>query len=248
MCHSDDSLPPPPPEPGPVLRHGALELQADDGNRFAAYEAVPETVRRGHLILLPDRRGLHPFYFRLTQAFAAAGFHTVAFDYYARTAGIGDRGEGFRWDEHFKHATPEHVLADARAVAGHLRRAGDAPLLSVGFCMGGGHSWRLAASDLGLAGAIGLYGIPALLDDVADQLTAPIQIHVAGADHVSPVQAFEALARRLEEGGKPFDMHVYDGAPHAYFDEHYGDWAQACRDTWVRMLGFADRVTSGLPV
>jgi carboxymethylenebutenolidase len=242
MCHDDDALPPQPPDPGPVARHGHLELQADDGNVFAAYEAVPETVRRGNLILLPDRRGLHPFYFRLTQAFAAAGFHTVAFDYFGRTAGTGDRGEGFPWGEHGMYLQPDHVLADARAVAGRLRAAQDAPVFSVGFCMGGGHSWRLAASDLGLAGAIGLYGLPVMVYGVLDRLNAPIQILVAGADTVSPVHAFEALARHLEERGKAFDMRVYEGAPHAYFDEHFTEWAQACEQTWEAMLGFADSV------
>jgi carboxymethylenebutenolidase len=37
-------------------------------------------------------------------------------------------------------------------------------------------------------------------------------------------------------------MHVYEGAPHAYFDEHYTEWAQACEQTWEAMLGFADSV------
>ena len=101
----------------------------------------------------------------------------------------------------------------------------------------------LAASDLGLAGAIGLYGLPGMVYGVLDQLTAPIQIHVAGADMVSPVHAFEALARHLEDRRKAFEMYVYDGAPHAYFDEHYADWAQACQQTWEAMLGFADGVT-----
>ena len=241
MCHSDDSQPPQPPQPGPVLRHGPLELEAADGNRFPAYEAVPETIRRGRLILLPDRRGLHPFYYRLAQGFAAAGFHTVAFDFYARTAGPGERGDGFSWDEHFPRLRPEHVLADARAVASHLRGAGDGPLMSVGFCLGGSHSWRLAASDLGLAGAIGLYGIPAMVGDIIGDLNAPIQLHAAGADHVSSVADYEDFARRLDKLGKPYDMHVYEGAPHAYFDEHYGEWADACAATWARMLEFADR-------
>jgi carboxymethylenebutenolidase len=244
MCHDDDSLPPRPPSPGPVLRHGRLELEAADGNRFPAYEAVAEKVTRGNLIVLPDRRGLHPFYYRLTQEFAAAGFHAVAFDFYARTAGPGERGEGFGWDEHFPRLRPEHVLADARAVARHLRAANDAPLMSVGFCLGGSHSWRLAASDLGLAGAIGLYGMPAMVSDIVGELNAPIQLHVAGHDHVSSVSDFESLAARLDELGKPYDMQVYDGAPHAYFDEHFTEWADACTNTWTNMLSFADQCRS----
>lgn len=241
MCHDDDSRPPRPPSPGPVLRHGPLELEAADGNRFTAYEAMPETAWRGNLILLPDRRGLHPFYYRLTQEFAAAGFHTVAFDFYGRTAGTTSRDDGFKWDESFPELRPEHVVADARAVAALLR---DAPLISVGFCLGGSHSWRLAAADLGLAGAIGLYGMPTMIGDVLGSLNAPIQLHVAGADHVSSVSDYEDLARRLDELGKPYDMHVYDGAPHAYFDEHFAEWADACASTWTRILSFADQCRS----
>lgn len=243
MCHDDDSLPPQPPDPGPVAEHGPLELQAADGNRFAAYQAVPEQCRRGNLILLPDRRGLHPFYFRLAQAFAAAGFRTVAFDYFGRTAGVDSRADGFRWGEHGLYLTPAQVEADARAVAAHLRDAQpNASTVSVGFCLGGAFSWRLAATDLGLAGAIGLYGMPGMAYQVIDQLTAPIQLLVAGADHATSVHAFEALAGELDKRGKPYDMQVYPGAPHAYFDEHYAEWADACRDTWARMLAFTDQV------
>jgi carboxymethylenebutenolidase len=244
MCHDDDSQPPQPPSPGPVREHGPLELEAADGNRFTAYEAIPEKAWRGNLILLPDRRGLHPFYYRLSQGFAAAGFHTVAFDYFGRTAGTTSRDDGFRWDEHGKHLLPEHVQADARAVAARLRAAQDAPLMSVGFCMGGAHSWRLAASDLGMAGAIGLYALPRMISDVVDDLNAPIQILVAGGDHVSSVSDYQELARTLDERGKSYDMHVYDGAPHAYFDEHFAEWADACADTWIRMLEFADQCRS----
>ena len=41
MCHDDDSRPPSPPVVGEVAGHGLVTLTADDGNAFAAYQAVP---------------------------------------------------------------------------------------------------------------------------------------------------------------------------------------------------------------
>jgi carboxymethylenebutenolidase len=247
VCFDDDSIPPAPPDAGKVERHGPLELEATDGNRFAAYEAVPETPRGANMVILPDRRGMHPFYFLLTQRFAEAGYHSVTFDYFGRTAGVDSRKEGFRWGEHGLHLKPDQVRLDAAAAAAHLRaQQPEQPTFAVGFCFGGGHSWRLAASDIGFTGCIGLYGIPAMVYDLADQLSCPIMILVAGADWVAPADAYEALDQRLDELGKDHEMYTYEGAPHAYFDEFFADWGEVCEDSWRRMIAFTDRVGSTL--
>lgn len=247
MCFDDDSMPPAPPDAGEVARHGPLELEAQDGNRFFAYEAVPASPRGANMVILPDRRGLHPFYFLLTQRFAEAGFHAVSFDYFGRTAGVDSRAEGFHWGEHGMYLKPPQVELDTTAAAEHLRAAQpDQPTFAVGFCFGGGHAWRLAASPIGFAATIGLYGMPVMAYDVAPNIQCPIMILVAGADWVAPPDAFQALDRRLTELGKDHEMHVYDGAPHAYFDEHFAEWREVCEDTWRRMLAFTDRVSSTL--
>lgn len=241
MCHDDESVPPAPPNPGPVRRHGPLELTSTDGNRIPAYEAVPETTSRGALILFPDRRGLLPFYFLLAQQFASAGFHTVAFDYFSRTADSPDRTGDFSWAEHGTHLKPEHVEADARAVAAYLREAAPGePLFDVGFCMGGGHAWRLAGTDVGLTASIGLYGIPRMAIEAVDRFNAPLLILAAGGDVVAPVAAFEELAAVLTEHGKEFEMHVIPDAPHAFFDDHFSEWTDACNEAWRLMLDFVD--------
>jgi len=238
LCHSDDSRPPGPPNPGGVAEHGPLVLTAEDGNKSDAYLARPETPNGMNVVLLPDRRGKHPFYDALAQRFAEAGFTAIAFDYFGRTAGLGPRAEDFDWQEHLREVQPAHVRADAAAALGQLDGA---PTFSVGFCFGGSHSWRLAGSELDLAGCVGFYGKPSMVEDVLPEFHRPLLMLVAGADAATPTTEFHAMEERLTEQEKPHDMHIYEGAPHSFFDVGFAQWQDACADAWRRIIEFTER-------
>lgn len=238
MCHSTDSRPPGPPEPGEVAEHGPLELTSADGTRFSAYRAVPAQPNGRNMILLPDVRGLHPFYEDLAVRFAEAGYHTIAIDYFGRTAGTGDRGESFEFMPHVQQVVPAQVELDAAAALAALTAEHAGPTYSVGFCFGGSQSWRLAAADLGLAGCIGFYGRPSRFEDVMDQVSVPLLLLIAGNDAATPVEESRAMAAHLEANGKDFEMYVYDGAPHSFFDRAFAEWQDACADAWRRILAF----------
>ena len=241
MCFTNDQRPPDPPRSSDVGEHGRLELTGADGNRFAAYDAVPVTPRGASLILLPDIRGMHPYYTDLALSFAHAGVDVVALDPYGRTAGTGPRGADFDFMPHAKALEPAQVLADARAAAGRLRERSDDPVFTLGFCKFGAESWRLSATDIRAAGCIGFYGMPAgVLRDVA-AMTAPLLVLAAGADQATPPEGNQAFDRVLTEAGKEHEYVMYEGAPHSFFDRSFGDWTSACEHAWVRMLGFIDR-------
>ncbi|MFF5206466.1 dienelactone hydrolase family protein [Streptosporangium sp. NPDC000396] len=244
MCHTTDSRPPAGPIAGQVADHGPVELASEDGNRFAAYRAAPAAPNGRSVILLPDVRGLHPFYRDLALRFAEAGFLAVAVDYYGRTAGVGERDDSFDWKSHYPRLQPEQVRADAAAAAAFLRWESPGPVFTVGFCAGGGQSWRLAASDLGLAGAIGFYGLPNLVEDVVDDLSAPLLLLLAGEDVATSQEEFGLLTARIDAAGKEQETYVYEGAPHSFFDRSFGEWRQACEDAWLRILDFTERVSA----
>lgn len=64
-----------------------------------------------------------------------------------------------------------------------LAEAGaDGPTYTLGFCIGGSQSWRLAASDVDLVGMIGFHGRPQLVDDVAERMHRRTLLLVAGDD------------------------------------------------------------------
>lgn len=250
MCHSHDSRPPAPPRSGPVAETTSSTLTGVDGTRFSVHTALPEGPARAGVVVLPDVRGLHPYYVALAERFAEAGVAAVALDWFGRTAGVapsGTRGEDFDWQSHIPRTTPEGIDADVTAAIAHLReRAGAGlPVVTVGFCFGGSHAWRLAGGDLDLAGCAGFYGRPSLVGDAADRAHLPTVMLIAGADTATPVAEQQALAERMRAAGADVDAVVYDGAPHSFFDRSYGDWADACRDAWGHVLALTDRVGGG---
>ncbi|MBO0841055.1 MAG: dienelactone hydrolase family protein, partial [Sciscionella sp.] len=115
------------------------------------------------------------------------------------------------------------------------------PIFTVGFCFGGGHSWRLAASDLDLAGVIGFYGLPRTVRDVLGELSKPMLLLVAGDDAATPIEEANTFADELAAAGADVERYVYDGAPHSFFDASFDEWRDACADAWRRILDFTAR-------
>ncbi|MCW2523404.1 MAG: dienelactone hydrolase [Frankiales bacterium] len=241
MCHDDDSRPPSPPRVGEVASHGLLTLTGSDGVSFAAYAAEPAEPSKIGFVILPDVRGLHPYYEQLAIRFAEAGFHSVAMDYFGRTLGVGQRDDDFDWQSEIGKVKPEYVVADAATSAARLRAAGAEHIFTVGFCFGGSQSWRLSASDLDLTGCVGFYGRPSLVADVEADIHHPVLLLVAGADG-TPQQDFIDFDQRLDAAGKDHTMQIYEGAPHSFFDRSYGEWGAACADAWQQIIGFTERL------
>ena len=249
MCYDLDARPPLPPIRGAAADAGDLVLTASDGTSFAAYAARAERAGGAGIVVLPDVRGLHPFFEELALRFAEAGVHAAAVDYFGRTAGIGTRGEGFDYQSHVAQCRPDTMNADVAAAAAYLRTPqGGAVerLYTVGFCIGGRLSFLQAASDLGLAGVIGFYGWPvgphrtgmAAPADVAAQFTCPVLAIWGGADQGIEQVAVDAFERALERAGVEHRSVVYPDAPHSFFDRKATEYAQESDDAWREMLEF----------
>jgi carboxymethylenebutenolidase len=248
MCHDTDSRPPAPPRNGDVTERGTLTLTAADGTEFAAAYAAPAEPAGAGVVVLPDIRGLHPYYVALAERFAEAGLPAVAVDYFGRTAELpptGTREQDFDWQTHIPQTTPAGVDADVTAAIGYLRERTrpDLPVVTVGFCFGGSHSWRLSGGGVDVAGCVGFYGRPQMVGGT--RATRPTLMVIAGADSATPVEDQLRLAEQLRSGGADVETAVYDGAPHSFFDRSYGDWAQACEDVWRRTLALTDRIAAG---
>jgi carboxymethylenebutenolidase len=248
MCHDHESRPPAPPRTGEVLERGVLTLTSADGTDFSAAYAAPAGTPRVGVVILPDIRGLHPYYVALAERFAETGAVAVAIDYFGRTAGVcdetGTRPQDFDWQTHIPQTTPEGIDADISAAIGYLRArtSPDLPVVTVGFCFGGSHSWRQSGGGLDLAGCMGFYGKPSVVGDAAQRAHLPTVMLIAGADSATPVADQLALADTMRAAGADVDAVVYDGAPHSFFDRAFGDWTEACADAWEHVLVLTDRV------
>lgn len=255
MCFDDDARPPIPPIAGAALETTELTLRARDGNRFTAFAARAAEPTGAGIIVLPDVRGLHPYYEDLALRFAENGIDAVAIDYFGRTAGLGRRGPGFDYAPHVPRTTFAGLSADVTAAADFLRsKEGGAArsLFTIGFCFGGRLSFLAATLDLALAGVIGFYGWPVgpsrndtpAPADVADRMRAPVLAIFGGADEGIPPAAVAAFEQALQEAGVEHKIVTYPGAPHSFFDRRADAYAKTSEAAWQEVLDFVRRHTA----
>ena len=240
MCFDLDSSPPIPVIRGAAVSHERLVLQADDGNRFAAFLATPDEDANVGVAILPDVRGLYSFYEELALRFAERGIAALAFDYFGRTAGAEPRDDDFDYMPHVQQTTLEGVQRDVAAAVAELRGRGAKTIFTVGFCFGGRASWLAAASGHGLAGAVGFYGRPADAAARAAEIEAPILALQAGADQNISAEDNAAFEAALREAAVEHELVTYEGAPHSFFDRKQEEFAAASEDAWRRVLEFID--------
>jgi len=229
---------------------GDLVLTAADGNRFRAYAARAATPSGAAVVIIPDPRGVHPFYKELVRRFAQAGVDAVVVDYIDRTAGMSERPENFDLRAAIGQTTPEAIAADVAAGIAYLRTpagGGAESVFTVGFCFGGAQSWRQSAAQPGLSGVIGFYRIPSRVRDVIPQMRAPLLLLLAGNDQATTAEDFARFDRELTQAGVPHQMVVCEGAPHSFFDRKQEEYAEASEDAWRRVLAFLERVEHAAP-
>jgi len=110
---------------------------------------------------------------------------------------------------------------------------------SVGFCMGGGLSYRLAASGYPeLACAVIFYGRTPL--ELVEKVTCPLLGIFGELDRSIPPQAVREFEEALRRAGKRAEIKIYPGAKHGFFNDTRSEVydAQAAADAWQRTLRF----------
>ena len=248
MCFDTDALPPDPARTGMGSGSERTVLAADDGNRFAATIARTREAASAGVVTIPDVRGLYRYYERLAEHLADAGIHAIALDPYGRTAGAEHREEGFDYAPHRAAVRDDGIRADVRAAAQLLRGDGATLVVSMGFCFGGRAS-LMQASQESVDGAIAFYGPPTRSDEgelspigeaQAGVVRVPVLGLYGGADRGISASDVEAYDRALEAAGVEHRIVVYPDAPHSFFDRSMSEHAEACRDSWARVLGFVD--------
>jgi carboxymethylenebutenolidase len=251
MCFDLDSHPPVAPIAGGAIDTEELVLRAGDGGRVAGLLARAEKPIGAGIVVLPDVRGLHPYYEELALRFAEAGIDALAIDYFGRTAGIGvrERTPDFDFMTHVADTRFSSLSWDVQAATDRLRAIGDGrerAIFTIGFCFGGRLAFVSSTMGLDLAGVIGFYGwpvgsargdVPAPADSTGLMRGAVLGIF-GGADQGITAEAVETFEAALSAAGVPNEIVTYPGAPHSFFDRKQEDYAQASEDAWDRVLTF----------
>jgi carboxymethylenebutenolidase len=258
MCFDLDSRPPIDPIAGGALDAGDVILKGADGAEFRAFGARPANPTGAGIVILPDVRGLHPFFEELAQRFAEHGVAALAVDYFGRTAGVEPRGDDFDYQPHLAEVKWENLQGEIKAAAEYLRtKEGGAArsVFATGFCMGGRLATLAATLGLGLAGSIPFYGWPVGQSrgmpapvDVADKIECDVLAIFGGADQGIDAAAREAFDQALDKANVGHRIIVYPDAPHSFFDRKADQFADASTAAWEETLKFIGRHTAGQPI
>lgn len=248
MCYDDNARPPMPPGAGGTAHGEDVALTAADGNRFAAYSALPGMPTGAQILIYPDVRGLHQFYKELALRFAEVGVAAIAMDYFGRTAGLTSRDDSFDFWPHVQQLRLPTVFADAKASIDHLsskvgtKRA----QFIVGFCLGGSLTFYTGTEDMGLAGLIGFYsGLSRKLSEdkgtvieAAAHVKYPALALFGDNDQGIPPDQVQAFDEGLDKAGVEHEVITYPGATHSFFDRRATEFANESADAWKRVLAF----------
>ena len=248
MCIANDSGLPILDRPPNAPTGSSLKLTSHDGTQFSAFHALPESLTRVGVLVLPDMRGLAPFYEQLTLRLADQGHAAIAIDYYGRTAGTTPRTEQFPFMQHIMQVTAKTIGEDVISATQYLHtpQGGNCrKVLALGFCFGGRQAFLASAPRFTLAGVVGFYGALSFYPNGApgplqriSELSAPILGLFGGADAGISANDVAAFDEALTISGIEHEIVTYPEAPHGFFDIKFKEHAAACIDVWQRVLAF----------
>ncbi len=190
------------------------------------------------VLVIHENRGLNPHIKDVTRRMAKEGFIAFGGDYLTAKGGTPDDADKAR-DMIGELKAEEPVAFSQAAVAALARLPGsNGKVGAIGFCWGGGQVNALAVADASLAAGVAYYGRQAAAADVP-RIKAPLMLHYAGLDERinAGIAAYEAA---LKDNGKVFELHMYDGANHAFNnDTNEARYDKAAAElAWSRTVDF----------
>jgi carboxymethylenebutenolidase len=197
-----------------------------------------ETGPLGSVIVIHENRGLNPHIRDVARRMALEGFIALAPDFLSPSGGTPDDEDKAR--DMIGKLDPAVTVADAEASLQFLAGLDGAngKVGAIGFCWGGGLVNRLATKSPELKAAVAYYGAQPPAKDVP-AIKAALLLHYAGLDERINA-GIDAYRKALEENGKTFEIHVYDGVNHAFNnDASAARYDKAAADlAWQRTVAF----------
>lgn len=114
-------------------------------------------------------------------------------------------------------------------------------IASVGFCFGGGMSFSLACHAQ-LAACVVFYGANPNPIDLVQSIPCPV-VGFYGAEDMRINRDLDKLVKAMVDYKKDFEMKIYPGAAHAFFNDTRQEVYRAgpAHDAWERVLRFYQR-------
>lgn len=195
-----------------TVKHEARSVET-----FIVYPEVKE--ERPVVLVIHEIFGLSDWAQELADEVAAAGYIAIAPDLLSGMAPKGGRTKDLTQSqatEAVSRLNPDQVTADLNAAADYGLKlpASNGKLYVVGFCWGGGQSFRFATNRGDLQAAFVFYGPPPDKDAMS-RIKAPVYGFYAGND--ARIDAMiPGTTAAMKAAGKTYEPVTYEGAGHGF--------------------------------
>ena len=198
-----------------------IQIQADDGFRFRAYQALPPGGKGPGLVVQQELFGINAQIRAVCDQFAEEGYVVLAPDLFARIERDVELGytesDINRALELYKKFDEERAVRDVgdTLVALRLNPLCNGKIGTVGYCLGG-KLVVLTAARHAVDCAVSYYGvgIENCLEE-AGKIQCPMIFHFAELDRYAPAAVLAKISTAVK-GRKDVKMHVYPGVDHGF--------------------------------
>ena len=226
------------PESDPRIVAETVEIPGVTGLKGYLVRPKAGGERLPAVMVIHENRGLNPHIRDVTRRMATEGFLALGLDYLSPMGGTPADEEKGR--EMIGQLKQPDVIASGKAAVAYLKGHpnGNGKVGAVGFCWGGGAVNNLAVNEPDLNAGVAYYGGQPKAEDVP-KIRAALMLHYASLDERinAGIPAYEAA---LKGAGKPYEIHVYEGANHAFNnDTNAARYDKTAADqAWSRTVAF----------
>jgi carboxymethylenebutenolidase len=227
-------------EQAPVTTHGEWVKIKRGNETIRAYVAYPERKTKAPaVIVIHEVFGLTDWEPTVADRLAKEGFVAVLPDLlsskHGQTPKDPDEGRKLVGD-----LEPERITADLDAVYAYVNRLPAVEkdhIGTIGFCWGGGQSFRYATNNPNLNAVVVAYG-PAPDSAAIKRIKAPV-LGVYGENDERINANLPDVAAKMESAGKTFTYELYPGTGHGFLKPgRQGSDGPQVAKAWTRILEF----------
>ncbi len=195
---------------------GSMITYDSGGTQVKAYLAKPKSQGpKPGIVLTHENKGLVEYVKDVANGLASNGYVTLAPDLLTREGGTDSFANPIEEvPGALSKIPPERHVGDLKAAVDYLVSQNVGPIGAIGFCFGGGQTWRLATQDGRLAAAVPFYGPNPPLEDVPN-VNAKVFAVYGGLDERINA-GIDAIKSAMAQHGKTLETKVYPDSQHAF--------------------------------
>src|SRR5215212_10007531 len=217
---------------------GEVELPGEEG-AITAYQAQPASGGPfAAILLIHENRGLTEHIMDVARRFAKVGYVGLAADLLSRTGGTAQFADESETTTAISELDQGGVISDMQSSVTWLQQqpyVQEGRIGAIGWCWGGGQAWRLATTDPRLNAVVSFYGINPPLENVPNMQAAVLGIY--GEEDSRITDQEPELEEALADAGKTYEMTVFEGANHAFFNDTGERFdPEAAEEAWSETL------------